>query len=458
MLAGIQILITDSLLPDKLNCQGLRVPQPIYDTATQYFEKSELRALCGETLKPSPYNPDIKGLISIDFLRFTVKKSFYITDEKTGEQVLYEKASLEDVCGFIDTHFPCELTAKDLQKPTFEVQRFAKSKGFGSKKKVKTLANWQPARGKEWHEKELRNPVGISVMWTDNQKYKNYGTFHVIVPGKALRCLPFFKQIELLKDMFCRGYKPTRIDGAIDVFDRSLLNIDDIESAAYSKDYCYVKDAQIVESFEKGKTVYFGSRKSSKYARFYDASAKHCLQLKKALKALHDKDLYWLRSEFQLGKQAPKEFCRLCIAIYESIVNQPHNPSEPFHYRKDECYREMVNLFKSFLCVTVDFRKKGSAYIDERPRLDWWSKFLDDVDSIDIKKDIQPYITPVEKAQRWINKQVAKTICGLRIYYQDDGRFWQYIQQVCEDVFISFAEKPDYLLDRYCEKWKFNTG
>jgi hypothetical protein len=451
-----------TLTQNNPNCQqGLLVPAPIYLKASEYLEPSELKLLCGEKLESYPYNPDCNGLISVDFLRFSIKqtdiefKGFDKQQIKTIDK--HWKNQISDIIKHLDKHFPFGVQT-ELETPN-NLTQSEKIERKLEDKNTQLSRVWKSGKSIEWYDKCLQNSYGIKIVWQSNEKLNNHGYFNVVVPGKPLRMLPFFKQVEFLKSCQFLGWRCTRIDGAIDVFDRALLDIDDVEKAARKNNFCHAKSWQIIESRKGAKTIYFGSRKSERMARFYMKNWESCPELTEALLEVHGVDLYWLRAEFELKRESAKEFIKLAVSIYESIIHQDFNPSDPFHYQKDSHYHPLVSLWKGFLACTVDFIQKKNEHLERCPRLEWWENFISYSPKIDIKKErIEFTDLPVQRAVKYLRKQVSKILTGLRIHFKDDSKFWAFLDENCFiPAFESFSDKPDYCLDNYTEKWVNNT-
>ncbi len=147
----------------------------------------------------------------------------------------------------------------------------------------------------------------------------------------------------------------TRIDEAIDIYNKEIMEMEYIESK--------LKKKQFISSFrkkyykkhgcpEEGETIEMGSRDSPCHLVFYDKL------LEQKYKKNHDIESldYWLRCEIRFKHEKADQFVTEMIAAYDGKFKEINNRGRP----AVEAY------IKSVLLSTLDIKEDNNYYIDHQ--------------------------------------------------------------------------------------------
>lgn len=182
--------------------------------------------------------------------------------------------------------------------------------------------------------------------------------------GQGDLWISFFRRLRNL-NFSGYGVKISRIDIAADdksTDDKYLLNLDDVEACANSRDFVsrfrnlyHYTSKYLVTDQVIGRTLYFGSQKSSVFCRFYDKLAEQKVKYEGDPESLQQLDSikHWVRMEFVFRRdQAIK------------IVNAICDSASFSRY-----YAELVNGYLRF----VD---KDDSNVTRCTLKKWWQRFL----------------------------------------------------------------------------------
>jgi DNA relaxase NicK len=216
---------------------------------------------------------------------------------------------------------------------------------------------------------------------------------------------------------FCRGldfkfgFKASRIDIAIDDFDKKLSLqkcIDAIENNSYSR---VQKAMQISEKMRDNKfitTLYMGSRESGKMARIYDTNQKHCMDA--------------IRYEVEFKRRYATHIWEQVVAYIQDSRDCLETDNEKLDNiigtklsRKsdDIIERELSVILGGYAVGAVDFVDRSRQYsngsLENCERLSWWQEFIDRIG--EAKRIVIPKSDKsVERRLAWLEKQVMKTL------------------------------------------------
>lgn len=148
------------------------------------------------------------------------------------------------------------------------------------------------------------------------------------------------------------------------------------------------------------KTIYFGSRKSNSFCRFYDKNVEKLQKLKSIeLKEYQDQNIkHWVRFEIVFKNS-------VAIKIINSMI---HMSEELF----SKYFSEIINYYIRFINNDNDNRYKCSI-------CDWWSKFLGTVEKMKIKCN-SLVKNPLTSAMKWLARSVAPTAQAVRYALSTD--------------------------------------
>jgi DNA relaxase NicK len=195
----------------------------------------------------------------------------------------------------------------------------------------------------------------------------------ILLPGEFLATHQRYYVHRVMGEMFSKwGAKCTRIDLAVDD-DQKQLNYDLIIDAIRVGNMSGFSEGKHIDSFggtHPGRTVYCGSRRSAKYARFYN------------------------RGEVDRFEVEYKQ--DLAASIFLDYVSADIS----------DVNRVLSEILKS----SLNFIDKRDKNISRNKPLDWWTNFLGRIqgDVIDIKRVKR--VTCIQRTMAWIRRSVSKSI------------------------------------------------
>lgn len=219
----------------------------------------------------------------------------------------------------------------------------------------------------------------------------------ISLPGSVCGGLSNHELVKLLQLFKEYRFESTRVDLAIDDFDRQIQS-KDLRDALESGDYAYFRDYEWVQSGSRSKsknkrklkpgssfTGYLGSPRGDKEAYIYDKAAES------------NGDVMSIRTEVRFKDERSQRVIEILLSA-EKI---------------SETIAEMV-------IGAIDFRDRaGDRRAYRCPRLSWWSQFVD---------SITPDVLKIPAAKRqlllnaipdWLNHQVSSSLAFLKDYWGD---------------------------------------
>jgi DNA relaxase NicK len=199
-----------------------------------------------------------------------------------------------------------------------------------------------------------------------------------MIPAKFLNgCDNTFQFRNFLCFLGDLGFKPSRIDLAIDDYTKSLAwqSFDDARKAGYARGFI---KARLTSSFGDklgdGFTYYMGSTGSDKLYRFYD----------KFVESNGEIDAYRLEGQYR------DDWCK---SIWALLVQSASDSDQDFH-------RTIVNC----VCSPINF-------VDENDvPLQWWSDFKHSVKFEGINLTCGRVKTSIQKSIDWVEKSVETSL------------------------------------------------
>lgn len=218
---------------------------------------------------------------------------------------------------------------------------------------------------------------------------------HVEISGQGCReyeseGIPWW---QLVSSVFECGGKFTRIDLALDDFDKRL-KLTTMEAkirrgsvSSIFKKARSLKEYLIEDGSYTGKTLYFGSSTSRVQIRVYDKT------LEQVSKGKEDVPDNWVRIEMQCRNERAQSIATYLI----------------FDEGKD-----LGTLYKQFLSHYLNFLIRRSDSNKRRwPVCEWWTSFLDHLPGLKLTTCPKP--RTIETITRWINSQVSPSLALLSV-------------------------------------------
>jgi hypothetical protein len=255
--------------------------------------------------------------------------------------------------------------------------------------------------GKTWDGGSVSSVRGIRVYWSEPSCGK-LGQLLLVVPAKPIR-----SQAQKDNALFLLGLiedyqgEFTRFDIALDDYGKRL-DFDAVISSLKQKDYFYVNSYDIRESGkrttdERGRTIYMGSRESSKMLRLYD----------KSVESDGEVDAY--RLELVLKG----EHANLVGDAWCKMVLEPEY---------------VVSRWLSSLVVgAIDFRQRVDKNRERCPVLNWWADFCAALDASGLR-----LVLPKKEGC------LVRTMDALEFQY---GPTFAMIAQVLGDAFLPYIDQ-----------------
>ena len=207
---------------------------------------------------------------------------------------------------------------------------------------------------------------------------------HVQISGKGCRYLESLDNFDwnrFLGHLVFLGVKFTRIDVAID--QKQYFDCDRIQRYLKSDRVCtrFRKYGETTTSYIGsselcGKTIYFGSRKSEIFLRFYDKG---------------------LESDGQI------EGTRLEIVLRDDKANE-----FVFQYLNKENFYNLSYLTKKVVNYYLRFIKCDATRKERCSITNWWSDFINTVEKLSLGKGKE--VITLDRICKWFEKQVSTSL------------------------------------------------
>jgi hypothetical protein len=257
------------------------------------------------------------------------------------------------------------------------------------------LGTPEPAyMGRLWSN-SCKSPSGVRVFWDALPEGKI--KILVDIPGTPLRridtkdcyrmCLGFYHYYEL---------EGRRFDVALDDYSRRI-NVNELIEIGRKDNYRLVESYKLVSSKNTGKsacdTVYFGSRESEKYLRFYDAEERHGILADRwevELKRRHANAALFAFCSLPVGMEL-QEFDGMASVFLASLVTG------------------------SVDFVDVENAPEGERY-DRLERLPFWQSIIDDCGG-SLRLSPARSKPTLQRTLLWIKRQVSRSLAVVRKGY-----------------------------------------
>lgn len=218
----------------------------------------------------------------------------------------------------------------------------------------------------------------------------------------------------------------TRLDVAIDDFEGYFTIgkvVDYVRKGLCSSKFkkaITIESNYISDGKSAGQTVYFGSPSSRIKVRFYDKLNERL----QAGKEIEPGIEFWNRTEVELRDERAN-------MMAEEILNNPVLGDA------------VTGVLKNY----ITFKRKGTDSNKSRwPNVDWWQKFVGDVEKIKLTH-VAPDRT-VSRIKNWIDKQTPRS---LAVLFRALGEDYYYIQQLIEKGLEQLTEQDEAIINAYVE-------
>lgn len=220
---------------------------------------------------------------------------------------------------------------------------------------------------------------------------KNYDVW-VMIPAKFINgCSSTFELRRFIVLLDKWGFKPTRLDLAIDDYTKSLTwkNFDDARKSGLHHGF---KKGRLTSSFGDelgdGFTYYMGSTGSDKMTRFYD----------KNVESNGEVDAYRLEVQFR------DDWCK---SVWGCLLRSV-NSDEKFHQSIVDCVTSAIDFY--------DKDDDGNKHY-----LDWWVAFKQMVKACGVTLSSGRVEPSINRSMEWIEEQVETTLANIQNYMDRIG-------------------------------------
>lgn len=249
---------------------------------------------------------------------------------------------------------------------------------------------FSPGRGCKKYEHSGSSLRGCRIGW--NVDSQGTSKTWLSIPGQVLRQISVRDAWRLCSGLSKQwGADCRRFDAALDDYQRRV-SPHEVLRACQDGDVALVQTYQLAAKSLIGEvavpTIYFGSRESEKFVRFYDAERKHgspCDRWEVELKRRHSQE------------------------AFNHFVNLPFDSFD------DDSFSNLASHFLAGLVVgAIDFRKakEGERY-SRRERLDWWESLVEEVGAGIRLSPARPKPS-LERSLTWFKRQVCVFISALK--------------------------------------------
>lgn len=258
--------------------------------------------------------------------------------------------------------------------------------------------------GMGFYGRSWRSPGGV-VMASEPITGEGRTDAYLSIPGKTLDSLRLEEQQDLFKYLLAHGANFTRTDVKLDDFSKKLP-LERVQDAVRAGNLAGFRAYRILESGKAGrsggKTIELGRRGkhgTGKFLRIYDKSAES--------KGLTDSH----RIEYEFSGERSQQ-------VIETLAEAPI-----------EFWGQLMAGWINGNVAFVDRTK--STRLDRCPKLDWWEEFTTEFDKI--KLAVTRARPTLEKAMKWLQKQVAPTLATVLVAMRGTERWDEFLYSLLQD-------------------------
>ncbi len=227
----------------------------------------------------------------------------------------------------------------------------------------------------------LRSAQTIELAYLKDDRSQTDHLFRLSIPGKPLAHVRPEELSKLGRFCLARQYRCTRLDWAIDDYERTL-SLDRIAAECSAGSYIGASSyrdykSQVKGAKQCGRTIYIGSPQSDKQVRIYDKSVESSGEIDS------------IRYEVQWrGRLAAETF---------SILFQGGD--------RVQAYQSLSNLAVG----AIGFVWRSSSVLSRCPVKEWWGAFVARVGEA-VKLSVRRLQPMISEKKHWVEYQVAGTL------------------------------------------------
>lgn len=239
------------------------------------------------------------------------------------------------------------------------------------------------------------SPSGGLITWNlpgENGESLTHGSLRMALGGKVLVRAKVLQIVRLISTVFAANGKCTRIDLKADDYTRAMCpNL--LEKASNDKNRTGFNDGYKVGQLgstdlkEKSWTLYFGSRKSDRFTRYYNA------------KPLHNIEAWRFEVEYK-NEIAHEIATHLCYASDDEEV--------------------LSSLIGAYIAGNISFVDRSSSgskkNVDRCSMLDFWKDFTDRLGS-SVRLSLPAVVPSLQRSIEWLETRVSATLAMISEYF-----------------------------------------
>lgn len=280
------------------------------------------------------------------------------------------------------------------------------------------------------------SPNGLRFAWNDPGELGNEECA-VVIPGKVLSALSVKEIHDLSSVISSTKLRCTRIDIAMDDYGKRVSPVLVMEALS-RKNYARFQSRSFASKMLGDWTFYLGSRQSARFTRFYNKDA----QTKGKIPA-H-------RWETSFKRDIAQKVFKQWTAIKD------YQASTQLSWERRSALYMVKSVIGSFNFIDRESRPKEKN-LNRIPRLDWWQKFIDELESGEGIYHTRKLPKPtLERATNWMKRQVMRSLCCIMGALEKDGLDW--FRARIEEARLSLQVKHMVLINQYKFEYQAYKG
>ena len=236
-----------------------------------------------------------------------------------------------------------------------------------------------------------KSACGSSAVWNLPGEYGDTGSIRITLPGKVLVRAKQMHIISLISYIISNRGKINRIDLKVDDFTRAMLP-EFLEIAFKEGNFTGFRDSEKQynlsgDIYKHGWTLKFGSRKSDRFTRYYNALPVHGLEC-------------W----------------RFEVEFKNDIANEV--ASQLTYCLNDESM--LSTMMGALIAGNISFIDKSNEDRVERcAMMPWWKTFTDRLGS-SMRLSVPKIIPTIQRSIDWLRHKVAPSLAMVRKFYGNE--------------------------------------
>jgi hypothetical protein len=256
------------------------------------------------------------------------------------------------------------------------------------------------------------SPYGLMATWNLPGENCDRGSLRVSIGGSSLIRSDMPQTLRLITDVLLWGGKVNRIDFKADDYSRKMLP-SDVRDAIHNKNYSGFKKGHIQEDldgdiYDRGWTIYLGSRESDKMARYYNA------------KPVHGIDAF--RFEVEFKNDSANEIAK-AISLMIAKANAKYNSYDNARKEVDDW---LIEWIPKFILSNYKFIDRsgppgpGNIRASRSPILPFWEDFVSRMGGSGVRLPQPKIVSCIQKSIAWVERSVASTLAMISQYVGGD--------------------------------------